>query len=180
MRAMQRDAIAGSGVRVVSAVLGRMRLRAIDPSHRAGLAAVAEELRTWPDVNAVELRARSASVVVRFDAARTSAVVEALIEFGVDVRPVVPPPIRPSAAGAISSAASAGNRAVERRLGGTDLRVLVALGLGLLAARNALRGEDRLADAPWYVLAWYASETFARVHGDAPGVRGPGAGGAPG
>ncbi len=39
------------------------------------------------------------------------------------------------------------------------------LGLGLLSVRQALRGPDRLGDAPWYLLAWYASETFFKFHG---------------
>jgi hypothetical protein len=30
--------------------------------------------------------------------------------------------------------------------------------------RQALRGPERLGDAPWYLLAWYASETFFRFH----------------
>ena len=158
---MSPDAILASGVRVVSAVPGRIRLRAVDAEARRRLAAVTEELSTCPEVTSVDLRARSASVVVRFDSAHAGAVTERLRSLGVDPHAVAPstPPAGPAAA--VASV----NRAVQRRLGGTDLRVLVPLGLGLLAARRAMRGEERLADAPWYLLAWYASETFWKFHG---------------
>ena len=166
---MDRNAIGFGAVRVASAVPGRVRLQ-VDPSRRAALADLAEELGTWPQVTGVELRERSASIVLRFAPEHLPAVSDGLVGLGVDLR-------RGSTAGSpsppevIAAAASAGNRAVGQRLAGTDLRTLVPLGLGLLAARRAMRGDDRLADAPWYVLAWYATETFWKFHGGAAGAR---------
>ena len=61
------------------------------------------------------------------------------------------------------------NALVEARTAGTDLRALVPVGLGMLALRQFVRGEQRLVDAPWYVLAWYASETFQKFHGQRNG-----------
>ncbi len=46
---------------------------------------------------------------------------------------------------------------------GHRLRTLVPLTYGLLAARQFVRGEQRLADAPWYMLAWYASQSFQKT-----------------
>jgi hypothetical protein len=149
-----------SGVRVVSVVPGRIRLRAVTAEGRRGLGPLAEDLRTRADLTSVDVHERSASVVVRFDSEAASAVGDTLLGLGVDVRGGAGSSgfERPEAA--VTAAATAANRAVGRRLDGTDLRTLVPLGLGLMAARRALRGKERLADAPWYVLAWYASETF--------------------
>lgn len=164
---MERDELTASGVRMVSAAPGRIRLRAIDQAGRHGLARLAQELGTWPEVTAVHLRGQSSSVVLRFSPEHATAVTARLLEVGVDVGASAPPPVPRTPAAAVGAAASSANRAVGRRLDGTDLRVLVPLGLGLLATRRAMRGDDRLADAPWYVLAWYASETFWRFHGGA-------------
>ncbi len=162
---MDRDAIRSGVVRVASAVPGRVRLQG-DRSRRAALAAVAEELGTWPHVTSVDVRARSASIVVRFSPEHLPVIADGLLELGVDLDARLPTAASSSPPEIIAAAATAGNRAVGQRLGGTDLRTLVPLGLGLLAARRAMRGDERLADAPWYLLAWYATETFWRFHGD--------------
>lgn len=155
------ESILARGARVVSVVPGRIRLRAVDARGSLRLASVAEELSICAEVTSVDLRARSASLVVCFDPAHAGAVSERLRSLGIDPHAVVASTPSPGPAAAAASV----NRAVERRLGGADLRLLVPLGLGLLAARRALRGEERLGDAPWYVLAWYASETLWKFHG---------------
>lgn len=162
---MEGDETAARGVGVASAVPGRIRLRAIDRTGRQSVASLAEELGTWSDVTAVNVRSQSSSLVVRFDPEHATAVADRLLGLGVDVRAGGPLAVSRSPATAIEAAAGSANRAVGRRLDGTDLRVLVPLGLGLLAARRAMRGDQRLADAPWYVLAWYASETFWKFRG---------------
>ncbi len=164
---MSSDSLAASGLRAASAIPGRIRLRAIDASRAGSLASVADVLRGCPDVTSVQLRARSASLVVRFEPERATAVAERLLSLGVDLRVGVARPLRRSPAAVVAAAAASADREVAGRLNGTDLRILVPLGLGLLAARRALRGDQRLADAPWYVLAWYASETFSKFHGGA-------------
>lgn len=166
-----QQTVGDNGVRVVSAVPGRIRLRA-DRASAAALGAVADALGSWPQIAAVDHRPRSGSIVVRFDPVHASAVADGLLELGVDLRAGVPLSVPSPPASAVASAAAAGNAAVARRLGGTDLRALVPLGLGLMAARRAMRGEERLADAPWYVLAWYASETYLKFHGGAAGAAG--------
>jgi hypothetical protein len=45
--------------------------------------------------------------------------------------------------------------------GKADLRTLVPVGLGVLALREVLAG--RAAAAPWYVLAWYAFDSFNKL-----------------
>jgi hypothetical protein len=161
---MGTDDLAKSDVRVVSAVPGRIRLRATDAGGRRSLPDLAEELGACPEITSAQVRARSACILVRFDPAQASGVVDRLTALGIDVRPAAAPGAGNDPASAVTAAATAVNGAVGRRLEGTDLRVLVPLGLGLMAARRALRGEERLADAPWYVLAWYASEAFSKFN----------------
>lgn len=159
------DAPAG-GVRVASAIPGRLRLRAVGPSGRERLTSVADAMRAWPETTSVQMRPQSLSLVVGFDPEHTPTVADRLAALGVELPAAGrSSPIDP--ADAMSGAVGVANRAVARRLDGTDLRSLVPLGLGLLAARRAIRGDERLADAPWYVLAWYASETFLKFHGGA-------------
>jgi hypothetical protein len=156
--------LSGSGVRVASAIAGRIRLRAVGAAGRESLASVADAVGDLPQITAAQLRPQSGSLVVSFDPEHASAVADGLCALGVN--PITDGPAAPvDPTVAIGNAAARANRAVERRLDGWDLRSLVPLGLGLLAARSAMRGDARLADAPWYVLAWYASETFLKVHG---------------
>lgn len=160
------EGVGGRGVRLVSAVPGRIRLRA-DASAPVDLPGLGDELRAWPAISAVDVRPRSASIVVHFPPDQATAVADGLLALGVELRAGTVPDVARPATTVVAAAATAGNAAVARRLGGTDLRVLIPVGLGLMAARRAMRGSQRLADAPWYVLAWYASETFFRFHGDA-------------
>lgn len=48
-----------------------------------------------------------------------------------------------------------------------DLRTLVPLGLGALAIRQLLRNGIQFESAPWYVLAYYAFDSFIKLHATA-------------
>lgn len=155
-----------SDVRIASAIAGRIRLRAVGPSGRATLAAVALAVGEVPQITAAQLRMQSGSLILSFDPKQASVVADALRTLGISPIPERSATPRDPAV-AIEGVVARANREVERRLDGWDLRSLVPLGLGLLATRSAIRGDARLSDAPWYVLAWYASETFMKVHGSA-------------
>ena len=152
--------------RVVSLVPGRLRLRLpTTPAGRGALAAAAEELAAHGDLLVAESRPRSASLVVSYDPGRTVDVWVRLRELGLQVpdAPVgsaveaVDPGLR------VMTAVKALDAAVPRFTAGHDLRTLVPLGFGMLALRQLVRGEQRLQKAPWYVLAWYASESFQKA-----------------
>lgn len=155
-----------SGVQVASAVTGRVRLRAVGVAGREKLAAVAEATESWPEGTSAQLRPHSGSLIVSFHPERASAVTDWLHVLGVEF-PARDPVAQGDPATVVGTTVSGVNRALARRLDGTDLRTLVPIGLSLLAARQAMRGNDRLTDAPWYVLAWYASETYMKFHGGA-------------
>jgi hypothetical protein len=63
----------------------------------------------------------------------------------------------------VQTTALAANAMVARGTG-SDLRLLAPLTLGLLALRRAARNGPRLGDAPWYVLAWYAWESYTKLN----------------
>ena len=150
-------------LRVSSAVPGRIRLRLAQPAaHRHLLADVAQALEARPEVFEVLVRPASASLVVRHDTqpAAVAALHEALASLGVVSAP------RASGsdhARRVQTTALAAN-AMAARTTGSDLRLLAPLTLGLLALRRAARNGPRLADAPWYVLAWYAWESYTKLN----------------
>lgn len=45
-----------------------------------------------------------------------------------------------------------------------DLRTLAPLGLGAIALRQLLLKGLQVEDIPWYVLAWYAFDSFIKLH----------------
>lgn len=48
--------------------------------------------------------------------------------------------------------------------GRVDLRFLIPLGLGSLAVHQLLRNGLEIEGAPWYVLAYYAFDSFIKLH----------------
>ncbi len=69
------------------------------------------------------------------------------------------------AAAEITSAATALNQRLKRATKGTvDLRFLIPLGLSTLALRQFLVKGLQLGLIPWYVLAWYAFDSFIKFH----------------
>ena len=150
-------------LRVSSAVPGRIRLRLVHPAaHRHVLPDVAQALEARPEVFEVIVRPASASLVVRHDTepAAVAALHEALASVGVVS---APPAAGPDHARRVQSTALVANAMVARTTG-SDLRLLAPLTLGLLALRRAARDGPRIADAPWYVLAWYAWESYTKLN----------------
>ncbi len=160
--------------RIASFVPGRIRLRltsGVDGRHR--LTAAAEALGNHPGVISAQARERTASLLVEYDPAATDGVWSLLGDLGLpavesagrEITEAKDPPKR------LMDAAARANDLVGRRTNGDDLRTLVPLGLGALSLRQFLREGQRLSDAPWYVLAWYASETFQKFHHPKDGER---------
>jgi hypothetical protein len=158
--------------RVVSSVPGRMRLRLTPgaaPAER--LNAAVEALNDDSAVSTARPRWQTHSVVLTYDPSDIEGVFSTLERLGVEF--AATPAIRASRDGEpaarVRVAVEAANAVVGRRAGGNDLRTLVPLGFGLLAVRQLIRDDNRLSDAPWYLLAWYASETFQKFHKPAEG-----------
>lgn len=54
--------------------------------------------------------------------------------------------------------------------GMVDLRLLVPMGLGAIALRQLLLKGWQLEDIPWYVLAWYAFDSFFKLNQESGGA----------
>ncbi|MDP9067309.1 MAG: hypothetical protein M3N53_03035 [Actinomycetota bacterium] len=157
---------------IVGASAGRIRLRVVrGPKSSAELAHLAQNLAALREVADVEVRPHSASVVIEFDPAATATVEAQLLEMGIRPRHRAKARPRQDPASTIRDAASAIDRAVARRVRGANLRLLLPLTLGLLSVRQFVRGDDRLTEAPWYLLAMYAADSFSRLQdASSPGV----------
>jgi hypothetical protein len=73
----------------------------------------------------------------------------------------------------LSARLSRANRSVlHATQGHVDLRVLLPVTLGGLALRQLARQGPSVRGAPWYVLAYYAFDSYIKLHADgARGVR---------
>ncbi len=155
-------------VRVVSTLPGRLRVRHV--ARRRGpeqLEALREALQARPDVDAVEVNPRTASVLVFYDPGRVSfeGIRGALAEVGLNLAADAgAAESRPGGAARVLGAVQALDRRVVGATGGTDLRLFVPVGLAALSARQALRDSPRLGQAPWYLLAWYAFDSFLKLN----------------
>ncbi len=161
--------------RVVSSVPGRLRLRLpTTAAGRSSLAAATAELATDGELLVAASRPRSASLVVSYDPGRVVDVWVRLRELGLQVpdAPVGGSVEERDPGSRVVTAVKALDAAVPRFTAGHDLRTLIPLTYGLLAARQLVRGEQRLHNAPWYVLAWYASESFQKAQRSRGGTDG--------
>jgi hypothetical protein len=162
-----------AAAQVASSLPGRLRLRLADGVWRRDrLAAAAESVGENAEVVGVETRWRSGSLVIEYDPAGAGTLWASLGELGLARSGSAATRAEAGTGGAparLAEGLTRVNDVVAWRARGSDLRTLVPVGLGMLALRQLVRGDERLADAPWYVLAWYASETFQRFHGSARG-----------
>jgi hypothetical protein len=157
---------------------GRLRVKMDRDAFESNAVRNAEEALTGVDgVLEVRRNPASRSVLVRYDvrAASLPRMFAAVAGAGVAIDV-------PTTASSTSEAPALGNlitsafsRADEWVSGRTsrkaDLRTLVPVGLAALAARELLVG--RAVSAPWYVLAWYAFDSFYKLRRDDSGSTPP-------
>jgi hypothetical protein len=172
MSAMAAQAI------VVSAIPGRVRFKLTGTWRAAeGLRRAGEALEELSGVSVAKVSERTGSVVVRYEpgAVGLEELGRRLSALGLELRSA-PSTAPPSAAGRVTTGARALDGLVQRGTGGLELRLLVPVALGLMAARQALVTRHELRRAPWYVLGWYAFDSFLKlndVRGQTAGGRAP-------
>lgn len=172
---MERDRHDGQpvNVRVAHASPGRLRLKVVSREVPEEEAVRSAELALAGLRGVQEVRANpvARSVLVRYDPLdlELPALLEHLGRAGVTPAPDGPRDGEQAAArggtalgSLISGAFGQADRRVARLTGGAaDLRTLLPVGLAALAAREVLSG--RLAAAPWYVLLWYAFDSYTKL-----------------
>ncbi len=163
--------------RVVHAVPGRVRvkLNREELSDDQG-----DELRSAllaiPGVRDIQANARTGSVVIQYDPAELD--VAGLINLAraanvlaldaLEASPYAGKRMPPSlTAQRISHTVHEVDvRLAELSGGRWDLRSVVPVAFGVLAARAIIRDVGALGSAPWYVLAWYAFDSFWKLNQD--------------
>jgi hypothetical protein len=156
--------------KVVSCTPGRLRLR-IAPQHRQSreIERITNALKAHPQINDVRVNAQHGSITINHNGAdgnidNVFAILEDLgIIFGGLARVGIG---KSQAATGITDTVVDLNQRVAQASGGiVDLRFLFPLGLGTLAVRQLLAKGLQFEIIPWYVLAWYAFDSFIKLHG---------------
>ncbi len=158
---------------IVSQTPGRVRLR-VFPGYRKQqkITPIANALKARLEIYQVKTNIPSGSITVLHGRELLSSqdMLLVLQDLGVNLIKVSQEPIR---SGASSSNAAAEviktatdlNRQVKIASNNTvDLRFLFPLGLGMLAMRQLIVKGWQLELIPWYVLAWYALDSFIKIN----------------
>ncbi|HEX6492271.1 MAG TPA: hypothetical protein VF112_02100 [Candidatus Dormibacteraeota bacterium] len=173
---------------IVHATSSRLRLRVDgDPAEVGGvLDSVAGQAAGHPGVNAVHTDLRTGSALLTWDPEQfdVEAAVELCRKADEALRDIVPPRIAGAIERPFSGAASrlvtrlseANRHVAEASAGRIDLRFLVPAGFAALSVRQLMRTGPKVASMPWYALAYYAFDSFVKLHGTDRGVMPEGTG----
>ncbi|NDJ25257.1 hypothetical protein GS682_27175 [Nostoc sp. B(2019)] len=154
-------------IQVVSSTPGRIRVR-VAHQHREqqAMAKIAAALKTFfPQIDQVSSNAQTGSITIYYsgDSDSFTEALTTLQELGIIVTDV--PMGKSQAAVALTSAiASLNQRFHQATAGSVDLRFLFPFFLALLAIRQILSKSPGLKTSPWYVLAWYAFDSFMKLN----------------
>lgn len=158
---------------IVSSTPHRTRLR-VSPKRRtkAEMMRIAEAFKASPDVSEVRTNLQTGSIVVHHDYRHKSLedISATLQDLGIILGTVVGVEMplmngKSAVASNLTSAVSDLNQRVgESTQGIVDLRFLIPVGLGILAIRQLLRNGWQIEAASWYVLAYYAFDSFIKLH----------------
>jgi len=160
-------------MQVVTDIPGRLRLRMPrDRRDPRELQRLADVLSGHPAIALTAANAASGGLLVRYDASKLSSkeVVGLLQQAGASFDE--PESRERRAAVAVREAAGDLNRRVEQATrGAVDLRFLFPAALGTLALRQLSIQGVQLRQVPWYVLAWYAFDSFLKLNEESNGQR---------
>ncbi|MGK7875339.1 MAG: HMA2 domain-containing protein [Xenococcaceae cyanobacterium] len=158
---------------MVSQTPGRIRFR-VAHLHREKhkMEPIAHALKECLEIYRVRTNVASGSITV-FHAQEHSSFddVRAILrDLGVIIRDItdvksIATNGKSDAAAEVTNAAADLNQRVKRATNGVvDLRVLIPLGFSALALRQLLVKGLQIEIIPWYVLAWYAFDSFIKFH----------------
>ncbi|WP_017659958.1 HMA2 domain-containing protein [Baaleninema simplex] len=150
--------------RLMSDTPGRFRFRvASDYRFPATVQPIATALRSHLPNASVRVNLDNGSVTVYYDRDRISGDRLYGILQDLNIRFVVSD--KSDAATELTEVIASANRQIDRVTeGAVDLRFLVPLGFGTLAVRQLIVEGVQLNVIPWYALAWYAFDSFLKLH----------------
>jgi len=154
--------------KIISDTPGRLRLR-IAPSHRqvGEIQRIVKMLDAQPNISQVKTNIQNGSIVIHHERNDESweNVVATLKDIGIIFADITTES-HSEAAATVANAVFDLNDRVEKVTNGTvDLRIIFPLSLAMLSIRQLLKQGLRLEIIPWYVLAWYAFDSFIKLHG---------------
>jgi hypothetical protein len=172
-----------AAVAVVHATSGRLRLRvrATSTEVREVLDRVAHTADASPLRVSTNLRTRSALVAWNPSELDVVEAVELLRNAHPALHDLTPPPdaiVQPRRQSTVATHIAKSLSQADRRVfhateGVLDLRMLVPIGLAAYSVRQLIRTGPQLGKTPWYVLAYYAFDTFIKLHDTPPGDLAP-------
>lgn len=157
-------------VQLVHASPGRLRLRLPREAFASpALAKVEAVVTEQPGIRAVRRSPAASSVTITYDpdAVSLPELAAAVAATGVSIGMPEPPPWVGQADGGVIRraverlAGRADDRVTRASRGVADLRTVFPIALAALAVRELTSG--RAVAAPWYVLAWYAFDSFLKL-----------------
>ncbi|MBW4451706.1 MAG: hypothetical protein KME55_02930 [Nostoc indistinguendum CM1-VF10] len=154
--------------KVVSLTPGRLRLR-VAHSHRQPekMQRIANTLSANAHINQIKTNVHHGSIVINHDGKDGSLenVLATLKDLGIIFADVTEGNTE-AAAGVSSAVVDLNQRVKQSTHGAFDLRILFPVGLASLSLRQLLNKGLQLEVIPWYVLAWYAFDSFIKLHGN--------------
>ncbi|MBW4556652.1 MAG: hypothetical protein KME59_12050 [Trichormus sp. ATA11-4-KO1] len=152
--------------KIISDTPGRLRLRIAQPHrHAREMQRLATTLKAQPNISQIQINIPYGSIVVNYDGKDETLenVFATLLNLGVVFTDITEG--KSEAATNITSAITNLNKQFEQATNGeVDLRFIFPLGLSMLAVRQLLIQGLQVEIIPWYVLAWYAFDSFIKLH----------------
>ena len=157
-------------LQVISRTPGRVRLR-VSPEHREGetMSQIASAIAVFfPQIHKIRTNIQTGSLTVYYEGEQVNfeEILSQLPSFGVIIEDgaKILPETSQAAANLTSVMAGLNQRVKQATEGSFDLRILMPLFLSLLALRQLFSKSPRLKTAPWYLLAWYAFDSFLKLN----------------
>ncbi|AHJ31647.1 hypothetical protein PN465_12945 [Nodularia spumigena CS-584] len=152
--------------KIISNTPGRIRLR-ISPPHRhpREMQSITNVLKAQSQIIQVRTNINSGSIIINHDGrnATLENVLTTLLDLGVTFADITEG--NSEAAEDVKRAIINLNKRFEQATSGeVDLRFIFPLGLSILAVRQILVKGLQLEIIPWYVLAWYAFDSFMKLN----------------
>lgn len=152
--------------KIVSNTPGRLRLRVAPENRKAQtMEHISNFLTLQPHISKVRTNIHHGSILIHHDdqTGTLSEILASLKHIGIIFTYITQG--QTEAATVISHAVIDLNRRVEVATNGTvDLDFLFPLGLGILSVRQLIIKGLQLEVIPWYVLAWYAFNSFLKLN----------------
>ncbi|BAY10475.1 HMA2 domain-containing protein [Calothrix sp. NIES-2098] len=152
--------------KIISHTPGRLRLRIPKRDRQTGkMQRIASLLEAQPNVNQVKTSVERGSILINHDGGDDSLknVLNTLKDLGIIFADITEGDTEASAS--ISNAVVDLNKRVQEVTNGAvDLRFLFPLGLSILAVRQLLIKGLQFETIPWYVLGWYAFDSFIKLN----------------